>query len=378
LEDDKQEKNCLESGINEAMKCFNEAVFTIMAAVTPSRSLNFQVEFVKFRNETLQLYSHVIGVCHFINNFSLKNDEECLKSKKLRQCIEHFNKIEKSYDQLRSKSFDCDPSTLDTIKILQHTCSLMAIVIDSLLQAPADKTFLQDEIKSRFSEIPKSRANFFTKALHTAFEKVCDKTNSVLFKKHNQPLDKLSCLIECCSILLSTPFSYPRFFFQNQQHTSVNMSLRPSSRSFDDPYKLDVRRKMTLKIDGLIDRHSADNLKRFREVKRVKLLLNSYKLEKKQPQKKVQSNIPRIVEHCETLEKFSEPHNDYFHIQFILSFKKTGNHQIDLQIFLMDESGRWWRSSAEKECIYVRCGDEQARIQLQINNQNSQARNNRR
>ena len=60
------------------------------------------------------------------------------------------------------------------------------------------------------------------------------------------------------------------------------------------------------------------------------------------------------------------------------SFFNAGNHQIDLQIFLMDESGRWWRSGAEKECIYVRCGDEQARIQLQINNQNSQARSNRR
>ena len=75
------------------------------------------------------------------------------------------------------------------------------------------------------------------------------------------------------------------FNFLKNNQLFIQMSLSPSSRSFDDPYKLDVRRKMTLKIDGLIDRHSADNLKRFREVKRVKLLLNSYKLEKKQPQK---------------------------------------------------------------------------------------------
>ena len=33
LGDDKQEKKCLESGINEAMKCFNEAVFTIMVII---------------------------------------------------------------------------------------------------------------------------------------------------------------------------------------------------------------------------------------------------------------------------------------------------------------------------------------------------------
>jgi len=372
----KQETKHIEHKTNEAAKYFNQAIFTIMAGVTPSRSLNFQVEFVKFRNETLQLYSHVINVCHFIINFSPQHDEECLKAKKLRQCIEKFNKIEKSYDQLRSRSFDCDPSTLDTIKILQHTCSLMAIVIDSLLQAPTDKTFLEDEIKSRFSEVSKSRENLFSKTLFLAFKKICDKANNVLFNKHNKHLDKLTCLIECCSILLSTPFSYPRYFFQNQQHTSVNMSLNPSSRSFEEPYKLDVQRKLTLKIDGLINRcdkssqHEGNNLtlKRFREVKKIKLLLNVYKLEEKRAQKKVQS---KIVEHCQTLEKTSEPHNDYFHIQFILSFKNTGNHQIDLQILLMDESGCWWNSNVEKESIFVRTSDEQARINLQIQQQNN-------
>ena len=53
------------------------------------------------------------------------------------------------------------------------------------------------------------------------------------------------------------------------------------------------------------------------------------------------------------------------------------NHQIDLQILLMDDSGRWWRSNVEKESIFVRCGDEQARIEQQINNQNNRVRNNR-
>ena len=73
------------------------------------------------------------------------------------------------------------------------------------------------------------------------------------------------------------------------------MSLNPSSRSFEEPYKLDVQRKLTLKIDGLINRcdkssqHEGNNLtlKRFREVKKIKLLLNVYKLEEKRAQKVV-------------------------------------------------------------------------------------------
>nr|XP_026693429.1 integrator complex subunit 7-like [Ciona intestinalis] len=305
----------------------------LLAAVTPNHPLTFQCEYARLRNETLQAHAQLLSACSLIRTCppsaaaasptGKKNgDQNEILITRMKACADWFMSVETGYSNLHMTSFDSDPKTLLNIDQLQQI-----------------------------------------------------KTSIFLFSIHLKLTD---CLAMCSSTILSVPHSFPRYFYQSLQTTSIKLAISPSQRGTSGPVNVEINQQFTLKVEGVIQHvNSTDSdviecagdrdetYKKFREVARVKLSLRKTK----QGQAKVTNT--KVDEGKSHFVQTVNPRNDYFSTQFLVNFPLAGIYMLHIETNVEDGDGVWWKTGP-KETVLVKAYDDSVRIQQQT--QQSQAR----
>ncbi|KAK2150441.1 hypothetical protein LSH36_405g02019 [Paralvinella palmiformis] len=114
------------------------------------------------------------------------------------------------------------------------------------------------------------------------------------------------------------------------------LAISPQPRSQNEPITVHYDTCLTLKVEGIIQHGKACHL--YRTVKYVKLLIKSSQ----------QSKTPSLSEGkvhenpTNDMVQTAEPSNDYFSINFLLSFPVPGLHLVELRKQVVDDSGATW------------------------------------
>nr|XP_039249047.1 integrator complex subunit 7-like [Styela clava] len=387
----------------EASQHYQQGLTALSAAVSPDHPLHFQSRFVKLRCDTLLAYSQLLMTCQQIHlspppaiadsssdqsgmSSNIKDEivaSRCgVLSSQLKHCAGEFIAIANRYGDLHLTSFDADPSTLANIDILQRSCSVLSHAIELLANCRGQETTSIRRVGSFSKDLSIERDNYNTTVLLETFDTIMSKLDKVFRSSASSSSFSnihADCILQCASLLLSIPISYPRYFYQSLQTTTIKLAISPSQRSPNDPVTVDVCERLALKIEGVI-RHGgpggttlgeADKAtsksgfgnngkeKRcaFRHVSEIKL---SVRTNQAQQGRQASMNV-KLSDSGNFLEETVKPHNDYFSTQFLLSFPALGNHNIIVESSLIDEHGMCWKCGPT-ESLTVRSLDDSIRV----------------
>lgn len=169
------------------------------------------------------------------------------------------------------------------------------------------------------------------------FSRVLEEVEN-LSRKH-PPVSYLhtACLCDTVIALLRVPLSFPRYFFQKLQSTSIKLALSPSPRTPSEPIPVQNNQQLALKVEGVVQHGSNPGL--FRKIQSVCLNVTSSLQSKTGADQKVP-----VEAKTNEIEQRVEPHNDYFSTQFLLNFSVLGTHTVTVEASVVDESGVEWRT----------------------------------
>uniref|UniRef100_H2ZCL7 Integrator complex subunit 7 n=1 Tax=Ciona savignyi TaxID=51511 RepID=H2ZCL7_CIOSA len=340
-----------------AIHLYHSASTSMMAAVTPNHPLTFQCEYARLRNETLQAHAQLLSACSLIRTCppsaiaastggSKSGEQNEILVARMKSCSDWFMAVETGYSNLHMTSFDSDPKSLLNIDLLQQSCSIMAHAVDVLVLSRGSGLGSITSKSSSFDESRKPK------------NKVTIMLEEVL--KESSPSGPMSqlltdCLVKCSMAILSVPLSFPRYFYQSLQTTSIKLAISPSQRGSSGPVNIEINQQLTLKVEGVVQHvNSSDTRRKFREVARVKLTLRKVKQgQAKVPNTKVGEFVQTVI-----------PRNDYFSTQFLITFPVPGIYNLHIGTNVEDGDGVWWKTGA-KETVLVKSFDDNLRIQQQ-------------
>uniref|UniRef100_H2ZCL4 Integrator complex subunit 7 n=1 Tax=Ciona savignyi TaxID=51511 RepID=H2ZCL4_CIOSA len=348
-----------------AIHLYHSASTSMMAAVTPNHPLTFQCEYARLRNETLQAHAQLLSACSLIRTCppsaiaastggSKSGEQNEILVARMKSCSDWFMAVETGYSNLHMTSFDSDPKSLLNIDLLQQSCSIMAHAVDVLVLSRGSGLGSITSKSSSFDESRKPK------------NKVTIMLEEVL--KESSPSGPMSqlltdCLVKCSMAILSVPLSFPRYFYQSLQTTSIKLAISPSQRGSSGPVNIEINQQLTLKVEGVVQHvNSSDTRRKFREVARVKLTLRKVK--------QGQAKVPNTKGKDQFVQTVI-PRNDYFSTQFLITFPVPGIYNLHIGTNVEDGDGVWWKTGA-KETVLVKSFDDNLRIQQQA--QQSQAR----
>ncbi|CAK8677491.1 unnamed protein product [Clavelina lepadiformis] len=391
-------ENCTQ--LSKVIQHYHQAMTSLTAAVTPNHTLHFQCTYARLRCEMLQAHSQLVHACSLVrtcpppaissvtvNLESSSSDSPSTSSSilltQMKACADWFLSVATGYSELHMTSFDSDPRTLININILQQSCSVMAQAIDVLVLSRSvgqRNVVLQN---GGLENLPQSDDDdHYTKAVRKAFASVLLKLQDVLRTDNPaQPISHVQadCLMQCSSILLSVPHSYPRYFYQSLQTTNIKLAISPNQHASNEPVSVEINQQLALKVEGVIQHENTQSQdgaaassyqdaesavkEKFRNVAKIKLQMKKTK----QGQSKMQ-NTKEVENDCD-LEQIVEPHNDYFSSQFLVSFPVPGIYNINIDTSVKDSDGSWWKTGPQ-EVILVKSYDDVTRLQQQTNRAN--------
>ena len=141
-----------------------EGLSSIRAASVPSRSQEFQVQYLKCRSEFLQTMSQIVYTCHSLRTSpppaiattqakSMGDDlQKCGRvTGLLRNCISDLTSVAASFGELYSSCFDGDADTLTQIHVLQHLCLCLSQWIEMVCLKSRRQGSIYEDIAITFA-----------------------------------------------------------------------------------------------------------------------------------------------------------------------------------------------------------------------------------
>ena len=355
-----------------------EGMSSIRAASTPTKSQEFQVEYLKCRSDFLQALAQIVYTCHSLRTSpppaiagsqakaSADDLQRCGRiTSLLRSCVSELNTVGSSFHELYSSCFDADQDTLAYVHIFQHLCHCLGTWIEMVcLKSSRQGTIYEDiaiVFKPNLIQEEDFDRNLEIQDLLSAGEQVAECFRSLLTRPDTpQPITDAhtTCLLDVVNLLATSQMGIPRFFFQSLQQTSLKLAVTPQPRSGNEPIGVSNSQHMAIKVEGVIT--TATSLKKpLRTVKSIKLILNS---QLQNPSAKALQNNEKMPDCNQLLEAKIEPNFDFFSSQFLIPFPVPGTHQVIRQILnetyeyllviiqfqvnietrLLDEDGQVW------------------------------------
>ena len=355
-----------------------EGMSSIRAASTPTRSQEFQVEYLKCRSDFLQTLSQIVYTCHSLRTSpppaiagsqakaSADDLQRCGRiTSLLRSCVTDLNNVGQCFHDLYSSCFDADQDTLAQVHIFQHLCHCLGTWIEMVCLKSSRQGTIYEDIAIVFKpnlilEEDYDR-NLEIQDLLSVGEQVAECFRSLLTRPDTPPPitdAHTTCLLDVVNLLVTCQMGLPRFFFQSLQQTSLKLAVTPQPRSGNEPIGVSNSQHMAIKVEGVIT--TATSLsKSLRTVKSIKLILTS---QLQNPSAKALQNNEKATDCNQSLEQILEPHNDFFSAQFLIPFSVPGTHQVsrekkivklkhynfdfqfqvNIETRLVDEEGQVW------------------------------------
>ncbi|XP_046871357.1 integrator complex subunit 7 [Hypomesus transpacificus] len=361
------------TAIAEALRSYQKGIASLTAASTPLSPLAFQCDFVKLRIDTLQALSQLICTCNSLKTspppaiattvaFTSGNElQRCGRiSQQMRVSMDEFRGLAARYADLYQSSFDADYATLRNVELQQQSCLLVSHVIEALILDPQAASF--QEYGTLGSVQTESE---YERRMMSVFNHVLEEVESLSKKHPPVSYQHTGCLCDAVIALLKVPMSFQRYFFQKLQSTSIKLALSPSPRTPTEPIPVQNNQQLTLKVEGVVQHGSTPGM--FRKIQSVCLNVSSTLQSKTGPDYK----IP-LDSKTNEIEQRVEPHNDYFSTLFLLNFSILGNHTVNVEASVVDESGIEWKSGP-KTTVSVKSLEDPYSQQLRHLQQQQQA-----
>lgn len=342
------QKTDLDANLNLILPLYEEAVSPLRASIGNSRTTNFQLQFIWLRIRNLQAHKTLRQSCRIYDASPIsyatllsaigtnRGGSEAGLSKlgilqQMPKIAKDFRHLGDCYENLSMVSFNCDNNTLDYINLLKSSCIIMADAIDAIFQYGKNLPVINKLSVN-------SKACLATE--HRDLESTCNSLieslkTDILKPGIKSSLDPIKPLIDLLknfsSLVLECPFSYPRYFFQPLQMTQIKLAITPKPSSPSGTISLMLNYNLVLKVEGLIQ-----NLSKTKTVIRVvsKVIVSVIMA----PTKPVETTFNLNV------QSTAEPRNNYFKTEFLLPLKWTGSFNIDIDVSIMDEEERIWKT----------------------------------
>ncbi|XP_064622387.1 integrator complex subunit 7-like [Lineus longissimus] len=354
--------------INQATVNYYKGISSLTAATTPTYPLTFQIEYTRMRVETLTAYVQLINACTcfrtnpppaIATTFAMSTGQEQHKcgrgAQQLQRSVEQFSNLVTQYSTLYEQSFDADPASLDNVQLLQQSCQLIVYIIETVLNKKSVSDIVDQEVAGHLT------ASLEGQGLTDAFRnllgqlrQICLSTDSsVISYKH------IDFLMKACIKLASVPLCMPRYFFQTLQSTTIKLAISPQPRNPNDPISIQADTHLTLKVEGVIQHGDRPGL--FRKIHKVKIEVSS----SLQSRSQTAQDVKPIENPPNEMSYTSEPHNDYFSSEFLLSFPVLGLHMIYIEASIIDENGLLWKTGPRTTLMIKSWDDNLQKQQLQ-------------
>ena len=338
--------------LNEAHNCYQEGLANLKAAVTTDHPLYFQYKYARLRADMLRAYSQLLTCCSSLKlspppaiamATSIATGQEVhhlsRMASQFQSCAHMFSGIANGYQHLHTSSFNADRTSLATIQMLQESCQLLAYAIESLISHRTNEK-LSPDFSGSSVESKRRLSHYLCQVADTNL-KILEKVEEIYNDSKDAPVShtQVNWLTTSVSSLLRTGLSYPLYFFKSLQQTNIQLSVSPGNASPADPYTVNIAHEMVLKVEGVVV-----NLKKncsFRSVQKVNVVVKQRLLENLQSA----SNELKMMQPSEVILRDSNtPQNDYFSVQFLLSFKSAGRYFIRISTNVTDELGVDWET----------------------------------
>ncbi|XP_065832836.1 integrator complex subunit 7-like [Oscarella lobularis] len=258
-----------------------------------------------------------------------------------------FNQIALEYGQLYESLFDANQDTLTNVLTLQHSCVVMAKIIETLVPketsvlSPSPFGFLGAAFD--FSQDGSSTAVAASSLLLKSCKQIAKKTQADLPRLHALGLSAklVEFLCEASRHFLLTPLCFPPYFFQSRQVTSITLALTPTPNSetniADVPSNVDM---FTLGVEGVIQHKGTEGY--YRQPASVHLSVKATCHDRRSPP--ADPFTGKVVAEWgpESLQRLVRPKNNYFTALFLLRLPYSGRYDVSVEANLVDETGRQW------------------------------------
>ncbi|XP_037084775.1 integrator complex subunit 7-like [Pollicipes pollicipes] len=149
--------------------------------------------------------------------------------------------------------------------------------------------------------------------------------------------------------MTGAPLGFPRRFFQTLQKTVISLSVQPQPRAATElviPHP--IASQLVVKIDGVVAHGPRGAV--FRSIARVQLTVTAALQSKAPSDSKAQDTTI-------SMSRTVEPHNDYFHGQFLLDLRLQGIHLVTVDANILDADGIQWLTSSSQQ-LTIKAFDE--------------------
>lgn len=280
INDGETSKNIVER-LDYAIVHYNKALAALKAASTPSHNLQFQSEYMRIRVEFLQSLLQLIHTCNILcivpppaiaSTIAQSTRDEYQRhgyiTNQMRKCVKEFNNCSDLYWKLYQTAFDADPSTLENIQMLQQMCALVEKCIESVC---VNNTMVRDEPVTFSTQNTKLECRQLVQACQNAANIVQAVNQETLLQTiTHKHVELLKTVVE---ILANASLSFPRFFFQVLQSTSVKLAISPQPRVLGEFISVQAGSQLAVKVEGVIQHGQRPGL--YRRVEEVIVTVTS-------------------------------------------------------------------------------------------------------
>eukprot|EP00118_Oscarella_pearsei_P012205 m.87802 g.87802 ORF g.87802 m.87802 type:complete len:746 (+) comp36552_c2_seq18:3149-5386(+) len=334
---------------------YRKATIRLKNASSPLKQMKFQSSYCSLRARLLDAHVQFHSSCasfftspppalaqapvpsspNFVSQMGVSADE--------------FNRLASEYGQLYDSLFDADQDTLTNILALQHSCVLMAKVIETLVPkepsaaSPTPFGFLGAAFD--FSQNRADVAAAGSGLLLKSCQQIAKKTQAELPRLNALGLSSklVKFLCEVSRHFLRTPFSFPPYFFLSRQTTSITLALTPTPTSESNVAEVASTVEMlTLGVEGVIQQKATQG--RHRQASSVDLTVTATPQERRSLPTDPFTGKAVVESGPESLRRLVHPKNNYFTTSFLLRLPCPGRYEVTVEANIVDETGRRWNT----------------------------------
>uniref|UniRef100_K1PBL2 Integrator complex subunit 7 n=1 Tax=Magallana gigas TaxID=29159 RepID=K1PBL2_MAGGI len=277
----------LTSQISEMLVLYQQGLVSIKAASTSVGTMVFQCEFVRLRIWLLQTHQQLVHTC---NTFRT-----------------------------------CPPPAIATAMAVsnRHEISRVSQILNQLGKCLKE----YEGLSEKFADLYQSAFDADTHTLHTILLYLQFGALSTTDK------DPLTVTIQSIQRDLNSII---------QSHSSEGLThqlaISPQQLSGLDPVQVHNETQLTVKVEGIVQHGRYRDL--FRKVAKVQITATSELVNRTSNSTDQKNSLTTT----NNLSQSVEPHNDYFSVNFLLTFPVTGSHSVQIRADVVDENETLWKT----------------------------------
>jgi integrator complex subunit 7 len=350
IDRDENQMNLIQR-LEKAVSLYWKALATLKAASSHIHSLSFQTEFVWLRASFLEALLSVVIARNtqyitpppaIAQTFAHNTRDSLQKyghvTNQFRKCVKLLKVCEDNFSILYKSAFDADPCTLEQLEIMQYQCAYIGYSLETICFTTSPEA-LNIPTQGNYPETAYTMST--CRRIAREFEKLPSELVKTITNVHTEAI------LKEIEMVIKSPISMPRFFFQVQQNTSIKLSMSPFQRNAGEAIVVPSGHNLVVKVEGVIQNSGAKPCF-YRSIDSVQLTLTSQLLAPLRPVDM------KTINDVNTLVQVTKPKREFLSANFLLSLNQPATNegrqwQVTLDANIIDENGVSWNTLGPKK-----------------------------